>query len=165
MQRFQVMHRNQPDGICGRGADDVRDRFGPSREQIFDFLAYIWGRYGFRKGPSLGGSPIHQLGANRDAAKAFARSPEILNRNAVHQRMLPLRYANPVHEALIDRCVVTCDKLASHGIHAAVGPDEQIRADARTVLEMGHSLAIGIQLNAHRPVSERHGCPGPGDMI
>ncbi|KAG0906577.1 hypothetical protein G6F40_018064 [Rhizopus arrhizus] len=79
--------------------------------------------------------------------------------------MLPLRHANPVHEALIDRRVVTCDKLASHGIHATVRANEQIRADARTVLEIGHSPAMGIQLNTHRPVSERHRYPGPGYMI
>ncbi|MCY1543898.1 hypothetical protein D9M68_797370 [compost metagenome] len=138
------MHCNQSDRMRWRRLNDAGDGVWPSREQILNFLAHVHCGLCPKQRSRLCRSPVDQLRPDRHATDALARTPVILNTDIVYQRAPPVRHADPVHEALINRRVVSCDKPACHRIHAAISAYKQVRTDAHPVLELRHGLAAGI---------------------
>jgi len=164
-QWLQVMHGDQMDGVRGCRANDAADRLRPCPEPRLDLLAQICCGRGPGQRPRLCRRPIDQPRPHRHGAKALARPPKILDGNVVNQCPACLGHAYPVHEALIDRRVVSRDEPPRHRIHAAVGADDQIRADARAILESRHGPAVAIQIDRYRAMAVFDRNAGPRRMV
>ncbi len=146
VQRLQIVHGNQLDGVCGRGLDEARDRLRPFCKKIQNIFVHIRCGLRLRQWPRLSGRPVHQIFSNSDATETITRTPVVLNLDVAHQWTIPPCYSDPVHEALINWFIVPCDKLACHRVHATIRANKQIWTDNLPIFEPDFGLAVGIQV-------------------